>query len=273
MSHSYEPQPFSVPALAAPVAILSSTNASPIILTVASHTAKSGDAYSVTQHATNSAANGLGVVGAVTPTTIALLGTTGNGVGGATGQIQVISQGGITEPDDGSNLMAADLNVPASSLADKIASVFFMVKWNIVAAVGALFDFSKATIADAYLSLADASTVYVDPTIPARHVQLAGSGSPPTIVRVRGTAANCAKGIPPVTGQLVTLYGSVSGGLLTPTLGYEVYDDASGAYIASMNYPTGLSLIPCAPTLTLRWSGTAWRGVGSTGYVGANAGW
>lgn len=68
--------------------ITSSTNASPIVLTVPTgHGFKVNDRVQVSDHATNTAANGTQTVSAVTATTITLSGTTGNGVGGATGTV------------------------------------------------------------------------------------------------------------------------------------------------------------------------------------------
>lgn len=69
------------------VAISSSTNATPIVLTVASHPFAVGDWVCVDNHATNSNANGWWKVSAQTATTITLSGSTGNGVGGASGRI------------------------------------------------------------------------------------------------------------------------------------------------------------------------------------------
>jgi hypothetical protein len=78
------------PVLAVPAAfsITSSTNASPVVLTVgAGHGVLTGDTITVAGHTTNTNANGTWVAGTVTGTTIALTGSTGNGVGGATGTV------------------------------------------------------------------------------------------------------------------------------------------------------------------------------------------
>ena len=75
-------------------AITSSTNASPIVVTAASHGLTNGTVVEVYQHGTNTAANGVWVVGNATTNTFTLCGrldgscespSTGNGVGGATG--------------------------------------------------------------------------------------------------------------------------------------------------------------------------------------------
>lgn len=75
--------------------ITSSTNASPIVVTKASHGLTNGQVITLYGHATNTNANGTWMVGSVTTNTFALCGywdgttcqnpSTGNGVGGATG--------------------------------------------------------------------------------------------------------------------------------------------------------------------------------------------
>lgn len=74
--------------------IVSSTNASPIVVTATGHGLGVGDKVIVDSHATNTAANGTWDISAVTANTLTLRGTTGNGVGGATGTVQ-----GLTLPN------------------------------------------------------------------------------------------------------------------------------------------------------------------------------
>lgn len=75
------------------IAISSSTNASPIVLTVASTGGfATGDSVIVGGHlvntnANNTPSNPTWTLGTVTGTTMALTGSTGNGVGGATGVV------------------------------------------------------------------------------------------------------------------------------------------------------------------------------------------
>jgi hypothetical protein len=67
-------------------AIASSTNAAPIVVTTAAnHGLAVNDRVTITDHAVNTNANGTFVLSAVTANTFTLTGTTGNGVGGATG--------------------------------------------------------------------------------------------------------------------------------------------------------------------------------------------
>ncbi len=73
--------------------IVSSTNATPIVVTANSHGLGTGDEVIVASHTTNTNANGTWNISAVTTNTLTLQGTTGNGVGGATGTVQ-----GLTLP-------------------------------------------------------------------------------------------------------------------------------------------------------------------------------
>lgn len=67
---------------------VSSTNATPVVVTVATgHGFVTGDRVTVANHTTNTGANGTWTLGTVGATTLQLLGSVGNGVGGATGTI------------------------------------------------------------------------------------------------------------------------------------------------------------------------------------------
>lgn len=74
----------------APLAITSSTNATPVVVTKASHGLVTGDVIVVIGHATNTNANGIWMVEVVTSSTFKLLelngdNSVGNGTGGGTG--------------------------------------------------------------------------------------------------------------------------------------------------------------------------------------------
>lgn len=73
--------------LASTIAIVSSTNATPIVLTVTSHGYSNGDTITVAGHTTNTAANGTWIIAGVTTNTFNLVNSVGNGVGGATGTV------------------------------------------------------------------------------------------------------------------------------------------------------------------------------------------
>ena len=72
--------------------IASSTNAAPIVVTSsAAHGLTTGDSVTIESHLVNTAANGTNVVTVLTSTTFELNGTTGNGIGGATGTIAFVT--------------------------------------------------------------------------------------------------------------------------------------------------------------------------------------
>ena len=67
------------------VAIVSSTNASPIVVQATAHGFNTGDSIEIEGHATNTAANGQWQITKTDANHFSLNGSTGNGVGGATG--------------------------------------------------------------------------------------------------------------------------------------------------------------------------------------------
>lgn len=108
----------------ASVSIASSTNAAPIVVTTSvPHLMTSGDWCTIEEHAVNTVANGTFAVNVLSATTFQLLGTTGTGVGGATGIVQPLGLGPtFAIPADGvDNLAAASVNVPFNALADRTA--------------------------------------------------------------------------------------------------------------------------------------------------------
>lgn len=79
----------------ATVAISSSTNASPIVITTSSTMSSlgisNGDTITITGHTTNTNANGTWEVSNVSGSTCSLVGSSGNGIGGATGVLRKAS--------------------------------------------------------------------------------------------------------------------------------------------------------------------------------------
>ncbi len=73
---------------AATVAIVSSTNATPIVMTTAAHGLSTGALVTISGHLVNTAANGTFKVTVLSSTTFSLDGSVGVGVGGATGTVQ-----------------------------------------------------------------------------------------------------------------------------------------------------------------------------------------
>jgi hypothetical protein len=84
----------------APVrAIDSSTNASPIVVTDASHNLNTGDYVTITGHDTNTAANGFWKITKVDANKFSLDGSTGNGIGAGTGTWAKMETSGIFADD------------------------------------------------------------------------------------------------------------------------------------------------------------------------------
>jgi hypothetical protein len=108
----------------AAVSIASSTNTIPIsVTTSANHLLTEGDTVYISGHNTNSNANGVQRVHILSATSFQLTGSSGNGVGGATGTVQNLQTIPQTSavPSDGDDPTAASVNVSIESLFDKVA--------------------------------------------------------------------------------------------------------------------------------------------------------
>ena len=104
------------------VNIASSTNASPISVTTSSpHGLQTGDVADIQGHAVNTKANGVRTVTRTGASTFTINGSTGNGVGAATGTVQPINYGaGYNIVSDGTDPRnAASVNVPFQALGDR----------------------------------------------------------------------------------------------------------------------------------------------------------
>jgi hypothetical protein len=106
--------------------ILSSTNASPIVLTMSNpSTAQTGDTCVVDGHLVNTAANGRWTVTRVDSTHFALNGSTGNGVGANTGYLVDYAVNPlITIPADGDSASASSVNPAFESLFNTVPFLF-----------------------------------------------------------------------------------------------------------------------------------------------------
>jgi len=111
-----------------PVAITSSTNASPIVVTSTAHGFATGDSVVVIGHATNTAANGTWEVTKVTANTYSLTKniksgviSTGNGIGGATGINYLAPKRAMSQDFRNSNINFASDN-SANLTAKLVAS-------------------------------------------------------------------------------------------------------------------------------------------------------
>jgi hypothetical protein len=107
-------------ALPGGVAIASSTNTNPIVITTTgAHGLVDQTTVDVTNHAINTRANGQWVATVLSPTTFSIP-TPGNGVGAATGQVQSLAPGAAaTILGDGDAGSAANFNNPSIASLDK----------------------------------------------------------------------------------------------------------------------------------------------------------
>jgi hypothetical protein len=108
----------------AAISIASSTNTSPIVYTTATaHEFNVGDTVDVSGHQVNTTGNLVGVVdpASFTTNTFAITGSTGNGVGGATGTAQELGLGSYSIPADGDADAVASVNVAFETLGDQVA--------------------------------------------------------------------------------------------------------------------------------------------------------
>lgn len=103
-------------------AIVSSTNAGPIVLTTAAHgyTVGTYTPLFVSGHTTNTAANGAWLAFVTSTTTLTLTGSTGNGVGGATGTVNSNCYQYTLQEPDFVHFTAGNYRSP-SSLAQEVA--------------------------------------------------------------------------------------------------------------------------------------------------------
>lgn len=123
MSHTYSGNGTAVsPAVAGftPVAIQSSTNATPIAVTFqVAHGFTSGDTVEVIGHATNTGANGIWQVLVTSPTVVTLTGSVGVAVGAATGYaVDYQLSPALTIPDDGDDDDGASIDPALEALAN-----------------------------------------------------------------------------------------------------------------------------------------------------------
>lgn len=126
-----------VPTPATPVAIASSTNATPIVVTTAApHLLETGMVTVIANHLVNTAANGRWKANVLSSTTFQLktlagANSVGNGIGAGTGTSRSLALPGIELPEDAvTDLDAASVNVPFEAHADSLAFIAMKVLGN-----------------------------------------------------------------------------------------------------------------------------------------------
>jgi hypothetical protein len=104
--------------------IVSSTNASPIVLEITSHGWATGDSLDVEGHLVNTNANGATTITVVDANHVSLDGSVGNGVGGATGRAYPFPSAGTQLPVGSDTPTIAGLTAPMQSMLDKLRFLF-----------------------------------------------------------------------------------------------------------------------------------------------------
>jgi hypothetical protein len=132
MPNDYTDHPFDVPSLPTAVNIASSTNTSPIQVTTSTpHGCETGESVMINGHLLNLAANGPWEIVKVSTTVLILVGSTGNGVGGATGTLHLQDWGySIAVVADGDDPVAAVLAVSPEALQDRTAMLLKIIGWQ-----------------------------------------------------------------------------------------------------------------------------------------------
>jgi hypothetical protein len=117
--------------LPAEVAISSSTNTSPIIVTTSTpHDCETGDIAVIYGHTGNAGANGSWEVVRLSATTLQLIGSHGSGVGGASGHLRSAAFGTrIQILADGDDPVAQTWNVAYEALADRTAALEYTTQY------------------------------------------------------------------------------------------------------------------------------------------------
>ncbi len=239
------------------VAITSSTNATPIVVTATAHGRANGDVVNVAGHLTNTAANGQWVVASAAANTFALTSSVGNGVGGATGTVSAYV-GSVTLQSDGDTDNATSRNPAPQGLADRLAmlkadydqrllGIFPIVPTKSVTRVVRGTPFAPAAnwIAIATLigseifqSVAAGTGLYIPVSLPQGAIwtgataYISGAASPATKIQVGGYT------ITPTTGAIATVLGvgtdgapSITRHALSTAAGTAVVDNTLNQYL------------------------------------------
>lgn len=295
-----------IPFPAAAVNIVSSTNASPTVITATSHGLHTGEIAILNGHLINTAANGIFAVTVLSANTFKIStlsgfpGTfvNGVGVGGATGTVQSLALPGVTLPQDTADDMdAASVNVPFEALLDMTADLAYRAlaattilrggSWQLLAgSTGAVQAGAIQTVYGA-LSL-DTDGVFkptfslLDGTIALRTPQRFGDVNQTNVNVLNGhevilsTAATTARTItflaPSRDGLWfdVSLHVSASPG---STKYYELKRDGSANYLCRLSgWSTDLATDLGSGRVRLIADGGVWRVAGGVGILlGADA--
>lgn len=109
-------------------AILSSTNATPIVVTANAHGYLTGDVVSVSGHGTNTNANGEWTITKVDANSFSLNSSVGNGVGGVTGTVTSFVSAATIPSDGDGPIQASDVNPAFEASMDREQLLYYDFK-------------------------------------------------------------------------------------------------------------------------------------------------
>lgn len=287
----------------AAVSIVSSTNATPTVITATAHGLHTGQAAIISGHLLNTNANGIWIVtvlssstfkistfaGFATPTYIA-----GNGVGAGTGTVQSLALPGITVPEDAvDDRTAASVNVPFEALADFTAWLAYRELANatilkggtrrlLTGSVGVVDAGASETVNGDLIIDTDgvfAPTLQVrSGTMSMRDPQRKGDAAVAALTASSGQAVIFEQA--PTTARVITLVAPTRDGLFIDfymqdspasspaTKYYEIMRSGSGNYIARLSgWTTDLATDLGTGQVRVHSEGGVWRLSGGIGYL------
>lgn len=275
MPNNYDAQGGNVVAPFAEAAISSSTNASPIVVTTATpHNVKTGNLVLVYDHLVNVGANGIWIAGAVTSTTVTLLGSTGVPGGVATGKVQALSLG-VTYgfPADGEDVNGISVGAPFELIADQLQYLFTRIGWRINIFNGGLLTLDPKAIMSIQgrtrfrppYRPVDANPIVVDTTM-GDVVILPTPGVTPRDVQLR-TSVN-----PPQDGERLWFQPPKN---ITDGAKYVLRREDATAIATIHGYTVKESGVDAngATFVECQFEGGVWRGLKAGGYAEGNLGW
>jgi hypothetical protein len=167
-----------------PVAITSSTNATPIVVTTTGvHGCSPDDHVAIYSHLVNTAANGVWRVLTPTATTLTLVTSVGNGVGGATGFAQSLDLGTTDMVTDANKPTAAEFTVPDACALDRTAFLWRAMGWDLEIFPGGNIHLSSGCT---LTTGATATVTFSCPVVSNNQTTCTGAGANPGIGAIGG---------------------------------------------------------------------------------------